>query len=578
LIPPIPGKLVWGTAVAAVCLGLAPFASALPPAPQQEAPPSTTVLQSSPSNQSAKERKKSERKLLSELDNTYKKWLEEDVVYIITAQERRAFLQLSTNEEREQFIEAFWQRRNPDPESPDNTFKEEHYRRIAYANERYASGLPGWKTDRGRIYIMWGPPDEIDSHPSGGAYERTPEEGGGSTTAYPFEDWRYRHLDGVGDDVNLEFVDPSMSGEFHLTTDPCEKDALAHTATGGATMSEMMGMSTRSSRFSNTDGTTCGMSMLGTQLNTSHEFDRYIQFAEIMAPPPVKFKDLDALVTTKVLRNQVIFDYRFDFLRVTSDTVLVPITIEVANHYLSFNSKEGVHSAVMDIYGRISTITGRRVQTFEDTVNRDFPESLLRQSLAGKSVYQKAVPLRPGQYRLDLVIKDVNSGNTGVQSVALRVPRYDEETLSASTLILADQIERVSSQQIGLGQFVIGDAKVRPRMGQEFTNQERVGLYMQVYNLSVDEKTRKPDAVFNYTVSRLDGKESTQLFDRSETSAQMTQTGPQATLEKFIPLAQFEPGRYRITVQVTDNISKRSISPSADFTVKAPVPVAAKSN
>jgi GWxTD domain-containing protein len=560
-------------AVLALYLGTASPGFSLPPGPQQETPSSTPPAP----NASAKDKKKSERKLLKELDNTYRRWLEEDVLYIITPDERRAFLQLATNEEREQFIEAFWQRRNPDPDSPENTFKEEHYRRIAYANEHFASGLPGWKTDRGRVYITWGPPDEIDSHPNGGAYERTPEEGGGSTTAFPFEDWRYRHIDAIGDDVNLEFVDPTMTGEFHLTTDPCEKDALAHTATGGMTLSEGLGMSTRAQRYTNSDGTTCSPSLL-MEPEGMQEFDRYFQYAKIMAAPPVKFKDLDALVTSKVLRNQVNFDYRFDFLRVTSDTVLVPITVQVPNKYLTFQSKEGVHSAVMNIYGRISTLTGRRVQVFEDTVNRDFAESLFRQSLSGKSIYQKAVPLRPGQYRLDLVIKDVNSGNTGVVSTALRVPRYEDEKLSTSTLILADQIERVSSQQIGLGQFVIGDSKVRPRLDQQFTNQERLGVYVQIYNLSVDEKTHKSDVVFDYGITRVEGPANAEILHRTESSAQLGQTGQQVTLEKLIPLSQLEPGKYKFTLLVTDNISKQTISPAAEFTVKAPAPAAAKNN
>ena len=534
----------------------------------------------SASQQSQQEKKKSERKLLKELDNSYRKWLEEDVVYIITSEERKAFLQLSTNEEREQFIEGFWQRRNPDPDSAENSFKEEHYRRIAYANERFTSGIPGWKTDRGRIYIMWGPPDEIDSHPGGGPYSRTPEEGGGETTAYPFEDWRYRYLEGIGSDVNLEFVDPSGSGEYHLTMDPCEKDALAKVPNGGMTWAEIMGAATQAQRFQNTDGTTCGPSITNDPMTPegNREFDRVVQWAKIQAPPPVKFQDLEALVTSKVLRNQIFFDYRFDFLRVTSDTVLVPITIEVPNRYLTFQSKEGVHSAVMNIFGRISTLTGRRVQVFEDTVNRDFPESLFRQSLAGKSIYQKAVPLRPGQYRLDVVIKDVSSGNTGVVATALRVPRYDDETLSTSTLILADQLERVSSKQIGLGQFVLGDSKVRPRMDQQFSNQERVGVYLQIYNLSVDEKTRKSDVVFDFAIARLEGKDSKEIFRKSETSAEVGQTGQQVTLQKLIPLSQFEPGRYKLTVQVTDNISKQTISPAAEFTVKPQTPAAAKNN
>ena len=112
------------------------------------------------------------RKLEKELATPYKKWLEEEVPYIISDEERTAFLQLQTNEEREQFIEAFWQRRDPTPDTVENEFKEEHYRRIAYANERFASGIPGWRTDRGRIYIIWGPPDEIEAHPTGGMYDR----------------------------------------------------------------------------------------------------------------------------------------------------------------------------------------------------------------------------------------------------------------------------------------------------------------------------------------------------------------------------------------------------------------------
>src|SRR6201987_1521407 len=160
--------------------------------------------------QAAKQKAKSDKDLLKDLDSQYKKWLNEDVVYIITPEERSAFVHLQTNEEREQFIEQFWQRRNPDPDSAENTFKEEHYRRIAYTNEHFASGIPGWKTDRGRIYIMWGPPDEIDAHPTGGTWDRPMDQGGGSTTTYPYEDLPYRSLEGIGEDVNIEFVDPTM--------------------------------------------------------------------------------------------------------------------------------------------------------------------------------------------------------------------------------------------------------------------------------------------------------------------------------------------------------------------------------
>ena len=526
------------------------------------------------SKQQKAEKKKSDRKLLKELDTPYRKWLEEDVVYIITGPERKAFLQLSTNEEREQFIEQFWRRRNSDPESPENAFKEEHYRRIAYANEHFASGIPGWRTDRGRIYITWGPPDEINSHPSGGSYERTPEEGGGNTSTYPFEQWRYRYLEGIGNDVNLEFVDPTMSGEYHLTMDPCEKDALAKVGNAGPTMLESMGMSSKADRATETDGiTTCGKT-LSARPSSWNEFSILELNAKINAPPPIKFKDLEPLVTSRVLRNQLNFEYRTDYLRVTSDTVLVPITVQIPNRQLTFQSKDGVHSAVLEVFGRVSTITGRVIQTFEDTINKDFPDSLLRQSMQTHSVYQKAVPLRPGLYRLDLVVKDVHSGNVGTVYTSLKVPRYDEDKLTTSTLILADQMERVSSKQIGLGQFVIGDTKVRPRLDKTFNRQERLGLYVQIYNLGVDEKTHKSDLDIAYIVTRADG--SSEVFRKNETSAELGQTGQQVTLERLVPLAPFEPGKYKITVQITDKITKQTISPADDFTVKAPPAAAAR--
>ena len=512
---------------------------------------------------------KSDRKLLKELDTPYRKWLDEDVLYIITDDEKKAFLHLSTNEEREQFIEQFWQRRNPDRESPDNTFKEEHYRRIAYADEHYASGIPGWRTDRGRTYIIWGPPDSVESHPSGGSYDRPPEQGGGETSTYPFEIWNYRYLEGIGQDVNLEFVDPTVSGEYRLTMDPCEKDALAKVPNAGLTMAETLGQSTKANRFLNTDGTTCGKA-LGGRPASWNEFDRISQFAKIGAPPPLKFKDLEPLVSARVLRNQLNFSYRTDYMRVTSDTVLVPITLQIPNRQLTFQSKEGVHSAVLEVFGRVSTLTGRVLQTFEDTINRDFPESLLKASLQGQSVYQKAVPLRPGLYRLDLIVKDVHSGNVGTTYTSIKVPRYEEDKLTSSTLILADQIERVSSKQIGLGQFVIGETKVRPRLDQTFGKEERLGVYVQIYNLSVDEKTHKSDVDFSFIVTQEDGKSGKELVHKVETSAELGQTGQQVTLEKLVPLAPFAPGRYKITVLVTDKISKQTISPTAEFTVKAP--------
>jgi GWxTD domain-containing protein len=527
-----------------------------------------------PQNQKlSKEQKQKIKKTLKELDTPYKTWLNEDVVYIISPEERSAFLQLETNEEREQFIESFWLRRSSNPDLPDNDFKEEHYRRIAYANEHFASGIPGWKTDRGRMYIMWGPADEVESHPSGGTYDRPMEEGGGSTTTYPWETWRYRYMEGIGENVIWEFVDPSGSGEYHLTMDPSEKDALLHVPGAGLSLLESMGMASKTDRFTRSDGTNLPTTLGGTP-SSMDEFNRLEQYSKAFKPPAVKYKDLEAIVTARIVRDQVHFVYRTDYLKVTNDTVLVPVTVQIPNNQLSFDNKDGVHSATMNIFGRVSTLTGRVVQTFEDPVSRDFPESLFQRSLKQQSIYQKAVPLRPGLYRLDIVIKDVKSGNVGVINTRLQVPRYDDETLEASSLILADQLEHVPAKQIGTGQFVLGSSKVRPKLDGEFPSNEKLGIYMQVYNLKPDDKTHKSNATFMYTVKK--GNEQVMQF--KETSQEMKQTGEQVTIERLLPLATLSPGKYSLEVVATDTLSNKTVSKTADFTVKAPLETKSAAN
>ena len=512
-----------------------------------------------------KETKKKMKRTLKELDKTYKEWLNEDVTYIISPDERNAFLQLDTNEEREQFIEQFWLRRSSNPDLPDNDFKEEHYRRIAYTNEHYASGIPGWKTDRGRMYIMWGPADEVESHPTGGTYDRPMEEGGGSTSTYPWETWRWRYLEGIGENIILEFVDPSGSGEYHLTMDPSEKDALLHVPGAGLSLLESMGMASKTDRFTRSDGTNLPKTM-GGEPASMNEFNRLELYAKVNKPPEVKFKDLEAVVTSRIVRDQVHFNWRTDYLKVTNDTVLVPVTVQIPNSQLSFQAKEGIHSATLNIFGRITTLTGRVVQTFEDSVSRDFPDSLFQQSLKLQSIYQKAVPLRPGLYRLDLVIKDVRSGNVGVVNSRLAVPRYEDEKLEASSLILADQIEHVPAKQIGSGQFVLGSSKVRPRLVADFTTADKLGIYMQVYNLKPDDQTHKSSATFQYTVRK--GNEQVMQF--KETSAEMKQTGDQVTIERLLPLATLTPGKYTLEINATDTLANKTISRTAEFTVKAP--------
>ena len=523
-----------------------------PPAPSPPGKPLSTKV-----------RKQQARKLAKE-SAPYTTWLREEVPYIITKEELEAFLRLSTNEERQQYIEEFWRRRNPDPDSPENAYREEHYRRIAYANERFSSGIPGWKTDRGHIYILWGPPDEIESHPSGGTYDRPAEQGGGSTTTYPWELWRYRHLEDIGDNIEIEFVDPSGSGEYHITMDPGEKDALAHVPGAGLSIAEIFGLSTKAQRFSNTNGTTLPAPLGGLSVGLD-EFDNLERYFKVQRPPE-HFKDLAEMVSVRILRNQIHMDYRFDFLRVTRDSVLVPITLQVANRDLSFKGKDGVQSAVLNLYGRVTTLSGRVVQTFEDVVSRDFPDSLFRSSVNLSSIYQKSVPLRSGLYRLDVVLKDAQSGNVGVIDAALRVPLYEEESLDASSLILADQIHPVPTPQIGRGSFILDSYKVRPRINPEFTTADKMGIFLQLYNLKLDPEFHKSNVSVTYRVL----KDHQQVWKQDESSEPLQQSREQITIERNLPLMSLVPGHYSLEVYVIDLLTNQTVTRTADFAVKPP--------
>jgi GWxTD domain-containing protein len=447
-----------------------------------------------------KERKRKEAKLRKELEAPYRKWLNEDVVYIITDEEKSAFHKLNTAEEQEQFIEQFWLRRDPTPDTAENEFKEEHYRRIAYANDRFASGIPGWRADRGRIYITFGPPDEIESHPSGGMYERPADEGGGTTSTFPFEQWRYRWIEGVGSDIKLEFVDTTQSGEYRLTYDPSEKDALLNVPGAGLTLMEQMGLASKTDRFTRTDGTHLANSIAGPGDNGMREFQRIEQFVNLQKPPKAKFTDLEAAVTSKITFNLLPIRVRVDFMRVTNSSILANITLQIENKDLQFQAKDGVQKAVVHIYARITTMARRVVNVFEDTVTVESPPEMLQAYAAKPSMYQKPVPLPPGLYRLNVVVKDTVGGNMNNYEMALNVPHFDDEKLASSSLVLADILEKVPTRSIGTGPFVVGASKVRPRMSETFRHDEKMGIYLQLYNFGPDEKTQKPNGVIEYEV------------------------------------------------------------------------------
>ncbi|MCA1566355.1 MAG: GWxTD domain-containing protein [Acidobacteria bacterium] len=491
-----------------------------------------------------------------EVKKIYREWPDKDVAYIITNAERDAYKKLATDDEREQFIEGFWQRRDPDPDTDENEYKEQYYERIAYANEHYASGIPGWKTDRGRIYITFGKPDSVESHPTGGSYDRPSYHGGGSTTTYPFETWFYRYIEGVGSGIEIEFVDPTGTGEYRIARSPDEKDALAMVPGAGLTLSEQLG------RTSKADRIVGGSS--GYQREQDSPFSRLQLIADLSRPPVIKNAELASLLTGSgtIEDNPLNFDMRIDFYRQSDERVVTAFTIQTENKELTFADVGGVQTARMNIFGRITSVAGRRVGVFEDAVTATASGAELLDMKNRKSAYGKTVPLAPGTYRVDVIVRDINSGATQVKHLGFTVPKYDAKQLSTSTLVLAAKLQSMSDAP-AVGQFTIGQFKVIPNVARTYRKGEPVGLYLQVYNAGIDQTTLRPSVDVDYVLLK-DGKE---LGKMPEDWRGMSDAGQRLTLARMITTDQLAPGDYELAVRIKDRVSGQSLSPSEKFSV-----------
>ena len=520
---------------------------------------SATFAQKDKKEEASQDPTNKARNVKPEVKEVYKKWRNTDVAYIITKEEKRAFDALTTDEERENFIENFWRRRDPNPDTEENEYREEYYERIAYANEHYSSGIPGWKTDRGRIYIAWGKPDSVESHPSGGSYDRPSYEGGGSTTTYPFEIWFYRHLDNVGDGIEIEFVDPSGTGEYRIARNANEKDALLMVPGAGLTTAEQLGLSDKGDRIGG-----LGQNTYGREQDSP--FRRMEIITSLQRPPQVKFGDLQEIAggDSGLLfdKDPLEFDLRVDFFRQSDDRVIAAFTVQTPNKELTFEPVGGLPTARMNIFGRITAVSGKRSGIFEDSVATSATSGELAEMKDRKSIYQKAVALTPGTYRVDIVVRDVVTGNRGVLNQGFTVPRYDDKKLSTSTMILASKMRSTNERDVG-GMFVIGNAKVIPNLSGVYKQGQEVGVYMQVYNAGVDQTTLRPAVDVEYVLVK-GGKE---VFRQPEDWTGLSDSGQRLTLARLLPTDGMTPGDYELKILTKDRVGGQVIENKGKFTI-----------
>jgi GWxTD domain-containing protein len=491
-------------------------------------------------------------KTKAEPKDAFKNWKVE-VDPILTPEERAAWDTLKSDDERERFIEIVWRRRDPNPDTEENEYREAYYERLAYVNEHFASGIPGFKTDRGRIYLRFGKPDEIESHPSGGSYQRESWEGGGSTSTYPFERWWYRNLPGRSD-MDVEFVDPTGSGEYRIARNPFEKDALLHVPGAGPQGIDQNAYITAAGGWGNP---------FSSRMKDS-EFEWMDRIHFLNQPPPVSFDGLTGTSNpTPIIEDSPLnSSVKVSFFKQSDDRVLVAMTVETDNRDLVFTEQGGIPTARVNISGRITSVAGRRIGFFEDVATTTALPNELIEAKDRKSVYQKAVSLAPGRYKIDVQVRDIVSGSASVRHLGFEVPKFGAN-LAASSLILASVLEQISDVPVSR-QFQIGDKKVIPNLTGRFHRGSPIGIYLQIYNAGIDQTTLRPSVDVEYVLLKNGQKLAGQMEDWRGT----TSNGERLTLARLLDSKSLDPGAYEIEIHIRDQVTNQTLVQKAALTIE----------
>ncbi len=455
-------------------------------------------------------------------------WLKGEVRYLITEEERSVYERLTTPEEREQFIEEFWRRRDTNPATPDNEYREEFYRRIAYANENFRAGGPGWLTDRGRIYVLYGPPNRRDANPMGGRYQKPANMGGDTITTFPFEIWEYDYIPGIGQDITIEFVDRSGSGMYVLTTDSNQKDVF-YWRRGEMPRQRIWARA------------------------KEMPFERMRVWSKIQSPPPLQFPSLREEVKAAVSYNNLPFEVGTSFVRMSEDSYAIPITLTIPNDKLDYAGLGGYYQADLQLYIAATNLNGATVYQVDEAFDVRTSGESLPELMKRPTYHQRIIPLPPGRYKMSVVLKDVNSGKVGIRDTVVWIPQVSDTGLNTSSLIYADIIQPAQEGSRG-EEFVLGPVKVVPNLKAAFPRQHRLGLYLELYELEVDPSTEKPNVEIRYTLEGPDG----QTVEFGNEMESRFPEGRSMAVAKAIPLDNLAPGKYRVLVRVSDVLGGRA--------------------
>ena len=527
------------------------------------------------------------------LSAKYSKWLNEEVLYIVSQREKEVFLSLRNDEDRENFIHNFWKSKDPTPATPLNEFREEHLRRLEYVKKRYFEGKAGWLTDRGRVYIMFGPPDFFETNPGGGrGFLFDPS---GPTAEFPSEVWTYRSIPGLKTRygrIDFIFIDNYNSGAYTLTTNPGLANALRNVSTS----SREAGYETEKGQFPGQNDQNMAQNPI-EQLTLLAELSR--SRGEVMEEleRSARLRKLRGVVEAKESLNSLPFGEQESYFQGKNNLTVIPVSIEVAGKDVLFQKSDDRYQGIVNFHVEIKDRENTVYQT-SDRLEMNLREETYGRRMTDFYQYKHRLEIKPGDYSLHLVVWDEFSNKVGYLDKKISVPSYSQSEFSLSEVVLARSVrvvevkkepvvleskdipalkalegtnlkvpEKIEIVRPQVDPFTFGNLEINPNPMASYRPKEELVFFYQIYNPTFDAAQNKAGVFIEHQIWK-DGQLVTLIDKPQEASIPIEQKPGFLNSGARYTLDQLNPGSYTLLIRVKDKFSDRAIEKKVNFLIK----------
>ena len=505
-----------------------------------------------------------------ELEAALKKWIRDYVRYIITDKEKGEWKNLADNKAKVAFIEMFWARRDPTPETPENEYRDDYLQRWGYVLENFSAGKPGWRTDRGRIYLMLGPPSSIQRNPMGR-----------DATERPSEVWTYNSINNskLPASVDVSFVDFMGYGDYEIVTD-LDRTARFNSAFG-ISMNNLDAYGLR--RIGDLRDYEDVISPMWEESRimqpatlSSQLFDLQQELALIAETPKLSVRSLQAEIRTEIATGDLSFNADAQAFKAEGGSAFLPVTLSIPLSNVSYQESETRRDYQVELYARVHGDNAS--DSLEDSLQISLPNETLAEQGDADYVYQFWFYVPPGDYRLSVTLRDKLSGTVGNHQQELSVPEFAGESLSLSDVMIADSITRVPANEItqrnAAAAFRFADLRVVPNVGKRIPiGRKSFFVYFHVYNFASDPESGDARLSVRYFVYR-----NGELMSKTPDFPIRKRYADTTAVQSEFPLSNFQPGDYRLLAEVTDEVSGSVAKGECAFSIitKSTIPDAGK--